>query len=119
MYFEGRELKSLPRPVKKNELKLNNVYFALKYQDKGMLVPSLEPVVFIGNDLDPTHKGELYFQDFVSHQKGISFSSSSPDDASEFFIIPEKTIGFIFEYDAALNELLKCSIKREESSGRN
>jgi hypothetical protein len=117
MYFEGRELNSLPRPVSKEELKINEVYFRLRYLDNGMLIPNFDAVVFIGTNLDPEHEGEAYFQDYESHQKGISFSSHTPDDGSEFFIVRESRIGFIFDYDHALEELIKCSMRRRKPLG--
>jgi hypothetical protein len=114
MYFEGRDLNAFSEPVSSGQLKTGQVYFLVGFIDDKMLVPMLEAYVFIGRNLKPQDQDRLYFQTFVSHKQGLTWSSSSPDDGHEFLCQPEDQLGMLFEYEHALNELLKCSLRRKK-----
>ena len=115
MYFEGRELSSFSEPVTHHQLKVGEVYFIVGFIDDHMHVPTMEAYVFIGRNLQPEDHAEYYFQDFSSHKAGITYDSSSPDDAAEFLSQSEDELGLIFDYEYALNELLKCSLRRKQA----
>jgi hypothetical protein len=65
MRFEARELKPYAEPVSPEELKIGETYFAVLFLDDDGLVPTLEPKIFIGRDLEPEDDGKLYFQDYI------------------------------------------------------
>jgi hypothetical protein len=79
----------------------------------------METWVFAGRDLDPSESEPnlLYFQDVESYRDGIRYSSTSDCDA-KFQVQPADQINHVFEYENALNELMKCSLARQKAAGR-
>ena len=55
---------------------LGETYFAVHFLDDQMLVPELDPLVFIGRNLEPGDSGRLYFQDATSYISGIRYEES-------------------------------------------
>ena len=80
-----------------------------------MLLPSLEPVVFIGRNLESNQTGTIYFQDIDSYQQGIRYDAAISDDA-KFYSGPELETGHIYEYERALDELMRCSVRRRNAA---
>jgi hypothetical protein len=77
MQFGSRELKPYAEPVSVQGLTNGVVYFFVNFADEAMLIPSLEPVVFIGKNLDPEDSGVIYFQDMNSYQQGVRYDSAA------------------------------------------
>jgi len=102
MRFEERELKDYAEPVLPDQLQEGKVYFSVIFLDQSGLVPTMEPRVFVG----PKHESEgdkLYFQDFVSYQRGIRFESANAEEEATFVTGAGR---YIFEYERALDVLL-------------
>jgi hypothetical protein len=114
MRFEERELKPYAEPISAGELKEGSVYFSVNYVDEAMLIPVVEPVVFIGSNLDADDHGRVYFQDIESYRAGVRHDTASADDQATFLTGSDKRIGHIFEYESALDELLRCALRRRE-----
>jgi len=110
--FAERELRPHAEPVTPSELREGSVYFALQFVDEELLIPSLEPVVFIGKDLNPGDVGHLYFQDMDSHRQGVRHQSAANSSAAQFYRQPEAEVRHIFEYERALEGLMACSLRR-------
>ena len=115
MVFESRALSPYAKPVETQELSVGSIYFFLNYLDTDMLIPTLEPMVFIGRNLEPNDVGEVYFQDVASYREGIRYEASGPDAEGEFSSGLEKETNHVFEYESALEELMRCSIRRHRS----
>jgi hypothetical protein len=115
MYFEGRELVSHAEPVSSDELRKGEVYYAVNYIDAEMLQPEIESLVFIGKDLEPEDVGKAYFQDLSSHSEGVGYDWDSADGPAKFYSGPENELNHIFTYEKMLNELMKCSIRRQQT----
>ena len=49
--FAARKLKPYSEPVSASELQVGATYFAVGFLDEAMLIPTMEPIVFIGTDL--------------------------------------------------------------------
>jgi len=113
MRFEERELKPYAETVPLGELKEGTIYFAVNFLDDAMLVPTMEPKVFIGRDMDPQEPG-LYFQDADSYQQGIRFGSTVEAPEAAFDIGAEQ---HIFEYEKALDVLMQCALRRKKVFG--
>jgi hypothetical protein len=111
MGFEERELKPYAEPVPAEELKNGETYFAVLFLDDDGLVPTLEPLVFIGKDLDPGDEGKLYFQDYDSYRGGVRFGTATPDDEVIFHTGREK---HVFDYERALDVLMACALRRRK-----
>jgi len=71
LHFEGRDLKNYVEPVSASELREGEVYFAVNYVDNEMLVPIMEPLVFIGRNLESGDVSRVYFQDVESRREGV------------------------------------------------
>jgi hypothetical protein len=111
--FESRELKPYAEPVSPEALRQGETYFAFLFLDEDGLVPVLEPKVFVGRNLQPGDVDQLYFQDFVSYRRGVRFDTdANTGDESVFEVGAEK---HIFEYERALDLLLRCSLKRRQA----
>jgi hypothetical protein len=112
MHFEERELKPYAEPVSASALKEGSVYFALNYADEEMLVPNLDPVVFVGRDLDGDDNGQVYFQDVDSFLAGVRYDSVGHHEEARFISGSETQTNHIFEYEKALDELIRCALRR-------
>lgn len=123
MYFDGRELKPYAEPVSSTELQEGAVYFAVNYVDDDMLVPVIETLVFVGKNLQPDDVGEAYFQDVSSYREGVPYGFDSDDGGAThasagpctFYSGPENELNHIFNYEHALDELMRCSLRRREA----
>lgn len=111
MKFKERELKPYAEPVSALKLKKGSVYFSVTYVDDEMHFPIVDTMVFVGKD----DSGLLQFQDVESYRSGISSNSSVDIDKarSTFYRCSENQTNNIFEFEYALEELMKCSIRRQ------
>ena len=108
--FEKRELTPFAEPVSTSKLKEGSVYFAVNFVDDEMRIPIVETLVFIGRD----GTGVLRFQDVESFRQGVRFETATDDDHAIFFQCPEDHANHIFEYEHALEALMRCSLRRRE-----
>jgi hypothetical protein len=131
LFFEGRELKSYGEYVLAAELVVGRVYFSIGCVDADMVVPHLDPLVFLGRNLDPEQPG-LYFQDASSYLAGERWNEADWEDSlppdelpalwhgrtCEFHVLPEGDYSGVFEYEKALDQLLACSLRRNGWDGQ-
>ena len=82
MRFESRDLKPYAEPVVPGELQEGSVYFFLAFEDDELLLPSLQPVVFIGRDLEPGDCRRAYFQNFPSYRDGARYPFEDSDSTT-------------------------------------
>ncbi len=113
--FEARELKPYAEPVPASNLKEGSVYFFVNYADHAMLLPALEPVVFIGRNLETNDAGVVYFQDIDSHRQGVRHDSKPKNENATFYSGSEHETGHVFEFEPALEELMRCSLRRKRA----
>ncbi len=117
MRFE-RELKPSAEYVHAGALKPGNVYFTVGFADATMLIPTLEPVVYIGSDLDHGGEEKAFFQDICTYQYGMRIDSAGEKDAWAFQAFDVGAGGIVngvCEYEQALAVLMRCAIRRQES----
>jgi hypothetical protein len=113
MRFEERELKPYAEPVSATELQEGSVYFLLIYAPGD--VPIMETWIFIGRDLEPDDESMLYFQKVRSYRNGIRYDVGEGQAADGHFVpYAENEINHIFEYERALDGLIKCSLRRKK-----
>lgn len=116
MHFPGRELKPYAEPVTPEQLVVGDVYFSVQYEDKEALAPMMEALVFLGNDLQPGRDGVgHYFQDVGSFLAGVPYGTEAYPVA-RYYMQASGQVNHIFVFDNALNELLKCSLRRAAES---
>lgn len=112
MRFEQRELKPYAEPVSPIDLVVEQVYFAVQFADEGLLIPIVEPLIFIGRNLKRDDGDLLYFQKFESYSNGVRFDPSTGKNAREVHVRGPDDLKHIFEFEKALNELMSCSLRR-------
>ena len=108
--FEARDLRPYGEYMQALGLVEGKTYFAVHFLDDQMFVPELDPVVFIGRNLEPGDFGRLYFQDAASYMSGIQFR----DGGNAEVHVVEENAPFVFEFERALDELLRCSLRRRQ-----
>jgi hypothetical protein len=113
MIFPSRKLKPYSEPIELTELEQGQIYFLVQFFDSEMLIPQLEPVVFLGCGLERNPK-MAYFQDLASFRAGATFVSAPKKRKSfaKFSVFDKSKLGNIFVYEKALNELLSCALRR-------
>lgn len=114
MRFEARELKPYAEPVSASDLVESAIYFSVNFVDEDMLIPQMEPVVFIGRNLEANDAGRVYFQDAWSYRQGVRYESAKDGEAM-FYVGSEHELGAYFEYDRALDVLMRCSLRRRRA----
>jgi hypothetical protein len=114
MLFKERNLKDHAEPVHANALRIDQVYFSLQFLDVDLLVPFLEPLIYLGNNLRAGDKNLMYFQSFESHRAGITLDEAS---SHHFQITDSANMNHIFEYENALDLLMNTSLRRRKDLG--
>lgn len=112
MRFEARELKPYAEPVSVENLRVGSIYFSLTFVDDEMLIPTLEPIVFVGRDLEAGDQGVLYFQDLDSYRHGLRYEDAQEDIHGTFLTGSVDQLGHVFDFECALDVLLACSLRR-------
>jgi hypothetical protein len=115
MQFSGRDLKPHAEPITPERLVAGEIYFTVKYHDQDLLAPEVEALAFLGNDLEAGPEGVgHYFQDAGSYLAGVRYGVDDEGQAL-FLHQPPGQVKHIFEFEKALDELLKCSLRRASS----
>ena len=114
MRFEERELTSYAQPIT-NGVKEGEVYFSVQYADEDLLVPIVETLVFVGTDLNAGDVNLLYFQDVESYRQGVRHDSAKAEEAT-FQVGTKGRTNHIFEYERALEELMRCALRRRKKN---
>jgi hypothetical protein len=116
MRFEERELPSRAVPASPGQLKEGSVYFSVNFIDREMLIPTMEAWVYVGRNLEPEDQGQLYFQDIESYRRGVSYQTAKEGDYVQFLLESEDSL-YLFEFERALEELMRCLLRRREKEG--
>lgn len=114
--FEARELPTYAEPVSADELQKGSVYFFVNFADEEMLIPTVDTVVYVGGNLEPGDVDQVYFQDVDSFRRSVQYESAEDGDAAVFQCGSRNELGHVFTFEGALNELLKCSLRRKRKS---
>jgi hypothetical protein len=107
----------MAEPVSPHELKVGEVYFSVQFVDDDLMIPILEPLVFIGRELMLDDAGVVYFQDAEAYRDGVKFESAQSDDDLSLVVQNESEIKHIFKYDKALDVLQACALRRKKRRG--
>ena len=120
MRFEARDLAEYDSPMTASSLVVGGTYFIANFVDENLLIPCLQPVVYIGKGLPPAglppaKKRKYLFQDAPSYLNGLRISNDlSGDNSIELNIFVKSGLRNIYEFDAALDVLLRCSVRRSK-----
>jgi len=120
MRFESRELKPFAEPITNDELKEGSIYYFLHYLGDNMFVPKIGTVVFIGRNLEPDDAERVYFQDLESYQQGNRYELAPdfPGPQARFYVGSERELNHVFDFEHALEELMRCALGRKSMSDR-
>ena len=116
--FRKRFLEPYIEPVHVSRLEIGSVYYSVLYSedDKAMAEPLVETVIFLGLNLENDEEENFYFQDYNSYHDGIRIDDESNCYRGSIYFGPKDkqvTISHIFEFEKALEELMRCSLRRE------
>jgi len=111
--FPATELKPYAEPVSPHEMEEGRVYFAVQFSERNLLVPRLEPWIFLGQDLDGDSRNKRYFQDFDSYCAGLRYAEQGEADSVCFQVYGPEEGKHIFDYEHALKQLMRCGLRRQ------
>jgi hypothetical protein len=112
-------LKDHAEPITADTLRVDDVYFAVQFLDEDMLIPVMEPFIYLGKNLRKVgEKDRFYFQSCESYGAGIRYDSATEDEFEHFQVVLSDEMNHLFEYERALEVLISCSLKRRESRAR-
>lgn len=114
--FEERHLKSYAEPISANELEKGAIYFFVDFADEEMLIPTMDTVVYLGENLEPGDENQVYFQDIDSFNRGVRYGSEGDGDYALFQTGSKNELGHVFDYEHALDQLLACSLRRRKKT---
>jgi hypothetical protein len=117
--FDGRELVPYAQPVSPLSISEGKEYFSVTYVDDDLLVPSLEALVFVDRRQDEDGHDEMCFQDTDSYRRGVRLESATPSDGATFFFAAPENLASVFDFEQALEELMRCSLRRVAKLGAN
>lgn len=114
MRFEARELKTHAEPISVDDLNEGAIYFFVSFADEDMLIPVMDTVVYIGENLEPGDSDQVYFQDILSFKRGVEYGGEGDGDHALFQTGSKNELGHVFDYEHALDQLLACSLRRRK-----
>lgn len=114
--FGSREMPDYAEYLPPSELRIGETYFRVVYADDDLVTPELYAYVFVGRDLQVGDVGKLYFQDYDSYRHGSRFDAPSADCETEIQCFLESQYSGVYDYEHALNELMKCSLRRQAAN---
>ncbi|HYC87630.1 MAG TPA: hypothetical protein VEO54_00335 [Thermoanaerobaculia bacterium] len=114
MRFEARELKTYAKPISAGELKEGVIYFFVNFVDEEMLIPTMDTVVYIGENLEPGDEDRVYFQDIDSFNRGVRYDGEGDGEPALFQTGSKHETGHVFMFEHALDVLLQCSLRRQK-----
>jgi hypothetical protein len=114
LHFE-RELPNYAEPVTANELKIGETYFAVQYLDEDLLFPTVETLILTERRKSEDGNAVCCFQDLGSYRTGVRRGSAEAGSAV-FYSQPEHHLNHIFDYEHAVDELIRCVLRRRKIS---
>lgn len=108
------KLKAYAEPVAASELREGSIYFFVNFVDEEMLIPTMDTVVYIGENLEPGDENRVYFQDIGSFHRGVRYDGEGDGDLAVFQSGSKNEIGHVFDFEHGLDVLLACSVRRQQ-----
>jgi hypothetical protein len=113
--FEEREMKPYAEPIAASELKEEAIYFFVNFVDEEMLIPTMQTVVYVGENLDSGDEDQVYFQDIESFNRGVRYGDEADGDYALFQKGAKSELGHVFTFERTLDVLLACSLRRRKA----
>jgi hypothetical protein len=113
--FEKRELHRAAQHVSIDQLSLGTDYYMISYIDNEMKIPLIDSMIFIGTNVFGDENNEtLYFQDAESYLQGIRIDKQPDGTSGVVYSFGPDELTAIFEFERALEQFMKCSLKRNK-----
>jgi len=112
LHFE-RDLPTHAEPVSASDLEIGETYFSVQYLDEDLLVPKVETLILAGKEQDTGGGAVFCFQDLDSYRQGIRHGSADVMKGV-FYLQDERDVKHIFKYERAVDELIKCALRRRK-----
>ena len=113
--FEQREIPAGAQPIPSDQLIVGETYFHVSYVDHDMKIPIVSSLVYVGKNFGDDEVSTLYFQDVESYLAGVRLTDDNADpDSAWFESWPEDSFHAVFDFEHALEQLMKCSLRRKK-----
>lgn len=114
MRFESRELNLYAEPIKASQLERGAVYFLVSFVDEKLHIPVVETLVFGGIEEHAVQAPKFVFHSVSSNLGGEPTSSDARKKFAESAILKceERELAGIYDFEHALDVLLRCSLRR-------
>jgi len=96
--------------MKTSALVINRTYFRLTFADRDLTMPSVEPVVFLGEVADESGTRGFAFQDtasYVLHGSGLEGDEQHEEIALIF--VPEADLGAMYDVEELAAEITEAA----------
>ena len=104
----ARKLNLFAEPVSEADLSVGETYYSVTFVDGDARVPILEPVVYLGKDLEPDCPGCFHFQDAGSHLSGIG----NMETVHRTF--EGESVKHIFSLEKGVDVLQRCLLRQSD-----
>ena len=102
IHFPARTLTPFASPVAAGDLRRGEVYFCVQFIDDEMQIPVVQTLEFIG-PTEEGSKGSLSFK---------TLSTTNPEEEGEVVSFCGDSLASVFEFESALDELMRCAMRR-------
>ncbi len=114
MQLPARQLPDYAEPVEENKLIVGQTYFSVQFLDEDLVIPIVEPVVYLGQSTsESTQDRRLQFQ-YARSCFSVECGNALAADEVVIFSQAASQCGHIFEFEQALDVLLRCSLRRAQ-----
>jgi hypothetical protein len=112
LHFPGRDVPPYAEYASPAALVERRIYYRLHFLHDEMTIPELEPLVFIGRNLDEGDEDYLYLQDADSYLAGLRYGddTQNTDIEGDIHRVSSAT-PLVYEFERALDRLLYYSLK--------
>ncbi|GAA0695008.1 hypothetical protein ISN75_04425 [Dyella marensis] len=116
--FEKRELQQNAQHVDSDQLIAGTDYYMVSYAADDFSIPVMESLIFLGVNIvgeEEKDMSYLYFQDAESYRDGVRMNEKPESGTYNLYRFTPDQLDMIYEFERALDELLKCSIQRNKN----
>lgn len=115
-WFEGRELTPWADGVAPDDLIAGEVYFSVHFIGEGMLVPVMETMEFLGEQVGEKGEALLRFQYVslpdIAEDAPPEVVAWAENPLHQGYVILPRGTGGIYTFETALEVLMGCSLRR-------
>lgn len=113
MRFQGRDLKPYADSVDPELLERGTVYYTVTYFNEELTVPHLLPLMYCGraNEADFSEIGVRLTDSGDNFVFQLAETVGAPYNSEHFRLFGMDELAGVYTFEAALDELLRCSLR--------